>query len=92
MELIEQLKAYNFADFKRGGREAQGLYIAEVMEEIPINSENHMMMKEKMDRELGFDKEMQSGISYPALIKYLALVLEDMENIEKADREETNIK
>ena len=79
MDLIERLNAYDFTNFKMGNNDPQEKYVSVVMLEVPRNSENHNQLKNKIDKELGFDKEVQHGISYPTLIKYLALALEDME-------------
>lgn len=79
MSIVEKLKLYNFRDFKMGHLDPKGKYIADVMEEVARNSEEHTILKEKIDVELGFDKKRQRGITYPTLIKYLALALEDID-------------
>lgn len=79
MGILENLMLYDFTNFKLGNNDPKENHLSEVMKVVPRGHKNHKDLKEKVDKELGFDNEGQHGISYPTLIKYLALALEDME-------------
>lgn len=78
MDIVNQLKSYNFTNFKLWRNDPQGKTIAEVMEVVPRGSKTHIELKKKIDDEIGFDRKKQRGMPYPTLIKYLALALDDM--------------
>ena len=77
MDMVEKMKAYSFVDFKFGTKDPMENYVVEVMKEVKRNSSNHIILKGKIDKELGFEEKNSRGIYYPTMIKYLALALEN---------------
>lgn len=81
--IIEKLKEYDFTNFTLGNNDPKENYISEIMKVVARDSENHVMIKGKLDKELGYVEDNSRGIPYPTLVKYLALALEDMDKTNK---------
>lgn len=80
MGILEQLKAYDFKDFKLGDNYPSAENYYRVLKEIPPHSDEHNDFWNKMSIELGFDIEKDRGIYYYTMIRYLALALENIES------------
>lgn len=79
--MLKNLEQYNFTDFKHKKKYPKAKYVYPIMLEFEKEEENIKKFKKKLKTELGF-KEGDKGITYPTLIKYLALALEELETLQ----------
>jgi hypothetical protein len=72
---IQDLKEFNFTNFKTKSLDPKPEHVEEIMKLVPRYSANYDYFKDKLDRELSFDQEIDKGIYYQTLVRYLALAL-----------------